>query len=117
MVNNQHTTLSDTRASNYIKPLMGVLLPQDVAVGVSSGYNEATGTGMGTEFNGDYVILQDKLADNSAEITTRFLVLERKKCLKETKADKTKTPASPREGAIKKLDNMNSDYGRHSIKS
>ncbi len=116
IVENKTAMFSDTTAANFNKPLIGVLLPQDVAVGVNSGYNNATGIAHGAEFNGDYVILEDQLADRGADISTRFLVLERKKSPKLNAAQKAPKPLSPRAQLTKKFDNMSTRYGRALLK-
>ncbi len=116
MTDNKHTMISDATASSFAKPLIGVLLPQDVAVGVDSGYNEATGKAHGAEFNGDYVILQDRLADGAADITTRFLVLERKPGPKKGNDGKPPRIQTPREKLMKTLDGVTSRYARILLK-
>ncbi len=116
IVENKTAMYSDTTAANFNKPLIGVLLPQDVAVGVNSGYNNATGIAHGAEFNGDYVILEDQLADRGADISTRFLVLERKAPAKKAGGQKPVKTLSPRAQLTKKFDNMTTRYGRALLK-
>ena len=112
---NKHTMISDAAASNFTKPLIGVLLPQDVAVGVESKFNPVTGRAHGAEFDGDFVILDPHLADHGADIRTRFLEIERKPAPKKA-GDKPAKHLTPREQVIKKLESTTSRYARILLK-
>ncbi len=110
-----HAMISDTTAANFAKPLIGVLLPRGVAAGLTGGFNPNTGAANGSEFNSDYVVLEDGLADEN-KIISRFLVLERKPAPKKGGTSKPPKFTTEREKIISKLDSITAPYARILLK-
>ena len=110
-----HAIISDTTAANFAKPLIGVLLPRGVAAGLTGGFNPNTGAANGSEFNSDYVVLGDELAEES-KISSRFLVIERKAAPKKGGNSKPPKFMTEREKIIAKLEGITAPYARILLK-